>query len=90
MNWFAKITHDLSPNCKAALRLQSAALERPLPWRQRSGLWLHLRLCVWCARYGRQLKFLRVAAQRGEAGPVPPMPPAVRARIKRRLQSADQ
>ena len=54
---------DLSPTCKKATRLQSEALDRTLPRRQRFGLWVHLALCKWCRRYGRQIVFLREAAQ---------------------------
>src|SRR6266699_2433417 len=53
---------DLSPGCKAAARLQSEALDRKLPLRQRFGLRVHLLLCKWCRRYGKQVTFLRNAA----------------------------
>ena len=80
---------DLSPNCKAALRLQSEALDRPLSLRRRMGLRLHLALCVWCARYGRHIKFLRAAARHPghDHEPAPVLPPGARERIKRRLQA---
>ena len=51
----------LSPNCREASRLQSDALEQPLPFPKRFGLRLHLLLCKWCRRYGRQIRFLRQA-----------------------------
>lgn len=54
---------DLSQSCQAAVRLQSEALDHKLPWRQRWGLRLHLLLCKWCRRYGRQISFLRGAAR---------------------------
>ncbi len=57
-----KIFDDLSPNCQQAARLQSAALDHKLTWRQRFGLHVHLLLCKWCRRYGKQIKFLRRAA----------------------------
>jgi|SRR5271155_970915 len=63
MNWIFKTIHALSPNCKEAVRLQSGALDRPLPLLRRIGLRIHLGLCAWCSRYGRQIKFLRTAAQ---------------------------
>jgi hypothetical protein len=50
---------DLSPSCREASRLQSEALDRPLSLRQRIGLRIHVALCRWCRRYGRQIKFLR-------------------------------
>ncbi len=52
----------LSLNCKAAVRLQSEALEHQLSFRQRLGLRLHLLLCVWCRRYGKQIAFIHHAA----------------------------
>jgi hypothetical protein len=54
---------DLSPDCKAATRLQSEALDHRLTFRQRVGLRLHLLLCKWCRRYGKQITFVRNASQ---------------------------
>ena len=69
MNWLVNIVKalargfaDLSPGCKTATRLQSKALDRKLPLRQRFGLRVHLLLCKWCRRYGKQIAFLRSAA----------------------------
>src|SRR6266446_6230912 len=68
MNWLVKIVKplvrglaDLSPGCKTATRLQSEALDGKLPLRQRFGLRVHLLLCKWCRRYGKQIAFLRSA-----------------------------
>ena len=52
----------ISPTCRDAVRLQSAILDQPVPFPKRMGLGLHLLLCKWCRRYGRQLRFLRQAA----------------------------
>ncbi len=52
----------ISPTCREVTRLQSAALDHPLSVPRRIGLRLHLLLCKWCRRYGRQLRFLRAAA----------------------------
>ena len=52
----------LSPDCREASRLQSEALDHPLPPAQRFGLRVHLLLCRWCRRYGKQIRFLRQAA----------------------------
>jgi hypothetical protein len=52
----------LSPNCREASRLQSEALDHPLPLLKRFGLRVHLLLCQWCRRYGKQIRFLREAA----------------------------
>ena len=91
MNWLTEIAKDLSPSCKAATRLQSEALDRRLPLRQRFGLHVHLLLCKWCRRYGKQITFLRNAAHEHPdelADPVPQrLSNEARERIKRRLQA---
>lgn len=97
MNWFANILktlargiRDLSPSCKQVVRLQSAALDRKLPPHQRLGLRIHLLLCKWCRRYGKQITFLRSATrQHGHEDQL--LPPRTlsleaRERIKQRLQ----
>jgi len=78
---------SLLPNCRAAARLQSEALDRPLPAGQKFGLWLHLLMCRWCRRYGWQIRFLRDAAHEhpDELAAATPLSAAARARIKQRL-----
>jgi hypothetical protein len=82
---------DLSPSCKAATRLQSEALDHKLPLRQRFGLRVHLMLCKWCRRYGKQIAFLRDAAHEHPDELAEPVPQKLsneaRERIKRRLQA---
>ena len=96
MNWVTNIAKtltrglaDLSPNCKAASRLQSEALDRKLPLRQRFGLRAHLLLCKWCRRYGKQITFLRDAAHEHADEMAEPVPQRLsdeaRERIKHRL-----
>ncbi len=89
MNRLIETLRALAPNCREAIRLQSDALDRPLPLLRRIGLRIHLALCIWCLRYGRQIKFLRTAAQHCDAdhGLAPTLPPEARERIKRRLQA---
>jgi hypothetical protein len=89
MNWFAKTFRAIMPNCQAAIRLQSEALDRPLPRLQRIGLRIHLALCVWCSRYGKQIKLLRTIARRcdHDHDPKQTLPPEARERIQRRLQA---
>jgi hypothetical protein len=81
----------LSPSCKEAVRLQSAALDRSLVTHEKFGLRVHLLLCKWCRAYGKQIKILHLAAKEqsrddrlvsSEA-----LPPGARERIKRTLQS---
>ena len=96
MNWLTNIAKtltrglaDLSPNCKAASRLQSEALDHKLPLRQRFGLRAHLLLCKWCRRYGKQITFLRDAAHEHPDEMAEPVPQRLsdeaRERIKHRL-----
>jgi hypothetical protein len=81
----------LSPSCKEAARLQSAALDRRLTLFERFGLRCHLVLCKWCCRYGRQIQFLRSVAREhapvARHAPPPGLSLEARERIKRRLQS---
>jgi len=81
----------LFPSCRQAARLQSDALDRQLPFFRRLGLSLHLLVCKWCRRYGRQIAFLRTVAHKCENGedlmPAPTLPPEARERIKRALQA---
>src|SRR5260370_14629710 len=96
MNWLVKIEKtldrgraDFSPGCKTATRLQSEALDRKLPLRKRLGLRVHLLLCKWCRRYGKQITFLRDAAHEHPDEMAEPVPQRLsdeaRERIKHRL-----
>jgi hypothetical protein len=93
MNFWRKIISDcqaLSLDCRESSRAQSEALDHPLPPARRLGLWLHLMICKWCRRYGRQIRFLHEAAhehpeQLAEAD-AQKLSPTARERIKRRLQ----
>jgi hypothetical protein len=86
-----KMISDLSPNCREASRLQSLALDHKLSLRQRIGLRIHLFICKWCRRYGKQLHFLsRIAREHPEelAEPVSQkLSDDARERIKESLRS---
>jgi hypothetical protein len=78
--------HTLSPNCREASRLQSHALDQPLSLPKRFGLRMHLLICKWCRRYGKQIRFLRQALHErpdelNEAAPRS-LSPEVRQRLK--------
>lgn len=47
--------------CKDASHLISEGRERPLTFRQRLALKLHLMMCVYCRRFERQMVLLRKA-----------------------------
>ena len=79
----------ISPDCREASRLQSRELDCPLSLSQRCGLRVHLVLCKWCRRYGKQLRFLRRALREhpGQVNAAPPetLSPEARERIRRSL-----
>ena len=98
MNWFANMLKAfarwmamLSLSCRQVSRLQSDALDRKLSFPQRLGLRLHLVLCNWCRRYGKQVRFLRDAAHEHPENMVEPLPykmsDEARERIKQRLKA---
>jgi hypothetical protein len=81
----------LLPSCREASRLQSLALDRPLPLAKWFALRLHLLVCKWCRRYGKQIRFLRRAAhehpqQANETAPQS-LSPEARERLKRALRN---
>jgi hypothetical protein len=81
----------LSLNCREAARLQSEALDKKLSFSRRVGLRLHLLICKWCRRYGKQIRFLRSAAEQcpdhlTEAVPQK-LSAEARERIRQRLKS---
>lgn len=90
MNALLKLIRLISPTCRQANRLQSEAMDRKLSFLEATGLRVHLALCRWCRRYGKQLKFLRSAAQGCEdhAACAPPtkLSSAARERIKQKMQ----
>jgi hypothetical protein len=101
MNWLAKMLKTLgkgmaalSPNCRQASRLQSETLDHKLPVLQHLGLRIHLLLCKWCRRYGRQIRFLRAAAHEHPDELVEParqkLPEAARERMKQRLRAEEE
>jgi hypothetical protein len=100
MNPFTRIWNALSRrlgvlslSCKEATRLQSEELDRRLGPAQRAGLRIHLLLCKWCRRYGRQIAFLHtIAPQQAEhleCLPSQPLPREARDRIKQRLRAEE-
>jgi len=101
MHWLANLVKtlfggfpDLSPNCREAARLQSEALDHKLPFRKRLGLRIHLMICKWCCRYGKQVRFLRDAAREHPGKVSEPAPEKLsdeaRERIKQRLRSRSE
>ena len=50
--------------CKDAHKLVVRSQDKPLPWRERLGLRLHIMICAACANFERQMGFLREACRR--------------------------
>ncbi len=80
----------LLPTCREVTRIQSDALDQSLTTSQRFGLRLHLLICKWCRRYGRQIRFLRQAAHDHPDEMIESVPQKLsdeaRERIRQRLQ----
>jgi hypothetical protein len=94
MNFWSKFRSgcaNLSPGCREAARAQSEALDHPLPPTKRAGLWLHLLICKWCRRYGKQIRFLGAAAHEHTDALTEAVPQTLsvnaRERMKQKLQS---
>ena len=86
---------ELSPSCKEAARLQSIALDRMLTPFENFGLRNHQMFCKWCRVYGKQIRFLRSAAQEHALNDDLHSQQSVlsseaRERIKRNLQSGQE
>ncbi|WP_260292605.1 zf-HC2 domain-containing protein [Sedimenticola hydrogenitrophicus] len=51
-------------NCKQTTKLLSEKQDRPLSYRERLALRLHLIMCSGCTNYDRQMEFIRKACRR--------------------------
>jgi len=84
-----KLLETLLPTCRQVSRLQSDLLDQPLSLPKRFGLRLHLLICKWCRRYGKQIRFLRHAVHEhpDEVSQASPrtLSPEARERLKQSL-----
>jgi hypothetical protein len=76
--------------CKQVTQLVLERHERPLSWRERVGLRLHLLICAACTRFAQQMRFLRSVAHRFaarhlEEADKTALPAAAKERIRRTL-----
>lgn len=53
----------LTATCKEATELLSQAQDRPLTFREKLALYVHLPLCEGCRNFRKQVAFLRRAAR---------------------------
>lgn len=51
-------------NCKEISFLLSESMDRPLTWRERWGVRVHLAMCRHCSRFEQQVHFLHKAGER--------------------------
>lgn len=83
----------VSPDCRQVSQWQSDS-SAPLSSSQRVGLRLHLLLCAWCSRYGKQVRFLRTAAHEhtDECGthPTPVLSTERREQMKQSLRETSE
>lgn len=50
-------------SCKEISRLVSGSLDRPLAFREKIEVWMHLKMCRLCSAFGRDLRRLRERAR---------------------------
>src|ERR1700758_2848889 len=62
-NWFERMLVSFiaehTPKCREFVRLLSQSMEVKLPLATRIKIRFHYLICVWCSRYGEQLRALR-------------------------------
>jgi hypothetical protein len=62
-NWFERMLvsfiEEHTPKCREVVRLLSRSMEVKLPLATRIKIRFHYLICVWCYRYGKQLRALR-------------------------------
>ena len=65
-NWIERLLvsfiADHTPKCREVVRLLSQSMEVKLPIATRIRIRFHYLICVWCQRYGQQLRELREIA----------------------------
>ena len=88
-NWL----HRIILPCTEVTRILSETPERPLTWRGRVALRVHLVMCAWCSRYKSQLKRLRISlhchTSDAEAPDSVGLSPEARDRINRSLSGKE-
>jgi hypothetical protein len=80
-------------NCKEVSRRVSESIDHNLPLYQRMLIWMHLLMCRYCARFRRQVMFLRELCRSLQLDerfidPSVVLPPDVRERIRQALKSS--
>lgn len=85
------------PSCEQVTQRVSESLDRDLSLGERLAVRFHVLMCVFCARYERQLRLIRAALrgrrdrlEAGDAAQAPALSPEARARIQRSLRDGDR
>ncbi len=84
----AKGFRTFMPTCREVSRLQSYSLDHPLSLPRRFGLRLHLLVCKWCRRYGKQIRLLRRAAHDHPQAVTDAVPRSLSPEARERLRRA--
>jgi len=61
--------HPFGLTCQDITRLVSESMDRTLPFTQRLKIRMHLIMCKYCARFEKQVRFLRHVCQEHEELP---------------------
>ena len=90
MTWPARIL----PTCEEMSGLISRSMDHTLPWHLRLRMRWHLRACLLCRRYRRQLSLLRTLLRThgwrltgSDEAQQPGLPPEAKARIQRAIDN---
>ena len=93
MSWLSGIL----PTCRDMTRLISDGMDRSLPFHVRLRMHLHLRMCLLCERYKRQLSFIQQVLRKHEdrlidadGSQQPSLSPEARHRIQHTLDSQQE
>lgn len=75
-------------NCKENSQLVTLLHDRPLAWKDRLAMRIHLMVCENCARFGRQMRMIRewIRSEEGDGE----LSGLARARIAAKLNEAGQ
>ncbi|MBI3804412.1 MAG: hypothetical protein HY282_11695 [Nitrospirae bacterium] len=90
MNILVQFLARITPPCKEVVQQISESMEHPLSLQQNVRMRLHFLICKWCARYMKQLHFIRSILRRdaeraGQNAPAA-LSPEAKERIKRSLR----
>jgi hypothetical protein len=75
--------------CKETSQLVTQSLDRRLTWTERLGMRIHLAVCDNCARFKKQMRFVREWLDSEDESVQPGLKQESRARIARKLQEEE-